>query len=126
MQFKEFIEPYEKLLPVAKSISQPEAERRAGEFLSIMAQITEWRHILSENKIGELTTQTAVFAEQLSLGTAKTVTENKLTAESSKVYSDAREAFERTENDLTYLKAYYEIFNNAHVFYRNMAKGEQF
>ncbi len=32
----------------------------------------------------------------------------------------------RTENDLSYLKAYYDIFMAAHVFYRNMAKGEQF
>lgn len=126
MQFKEFIAPYEALLAVPKAISSSEAERRAGEFLAVMAQITDWRYALSEAKIKELTTQTAVFAEQLSLGTAKTVTENKLTAESSKVYSYAREAFERTENDLAFLKAYYEVFLNAHLFYRTMAKGESF
>lgn len=125
-EIKEYLKKYESLLSLAKSISGPEAERRAGEFLVAMAQITEYRHVFSEDKIRLTSLQTAVYAEQMSLGVAKTVTENKLNAEASKDYTAAREELERTENDLSYLKAYYDIFNNAHVFYRNMAKGESF
>lgn len=120
---KQFIEKYEALLPVGTSISYTEAERRAGEFLSAMATITNFRHILGEDKIRLLSIQTAVYAQELSKGTAKTVTENKLAAEASAEYTQAREDFERIENDIAYLKAYYEIFNNAHIFYRTMAKG---
>lgn len=121
---KEFIAKYSALLPVNKSISFTEAERRAGEFLSAMATITEWRHAFSEDKIKLLTVQTATYAQEMSKGTAKTVTENKLTAEASAEYTKAREDFESIENDISYLKAYYDLFQNGHIFYRTMAKGE--
>lgn len=123
LEIKSFIENYTKLLPIGTSVSFTEAERRAGEFLSAMATITDLRHSLNEDKIKLLSVQTAVYADQMGKGTAKTVTENKMTAEASQEYTEAREALEHVENDLNYLKAYYEIFNNAHVFYRNVAKG---
>lgn len=115
---------YEALLPVAKSISFPEAERRAGEFLSALATITNWRHLFSEEKIRLLSVQNAVYAEELFKGTAKTMTENKVIAEASEGYRNAREALERMDNDIAYLKAYFEIFTSAHVFNRQMARGE--
>jgi hypothetical protein len=123
-EMKEYLEKMAKLLPVAKSISMVEAERRAGEFLSALATITEWRHVFSEDKIRLLSVQTAVYAQELGKGTAKTMTENKVTAEASAEYTKAREDLERIENDISYLKAYFDIFKDAHVFYRQMAKGE--
>lgn len=123
-EIKEHLSQYEKLLPVGKSLSFPEAERRAGEFLSAMASITNYRHIFSEERIKFTTIQSVVYAEELSEGTAKTVTENKVTVEASPAYTEARESLERIENDINYLKAFYEVFNNAHIFYRNMAKGD--
>lgn len=123
-EIKAELEAYAALLPVNKSISFTEAERRAGEFLKAQAQITEWRHILNEEKIRLLSIQTAVYATQLSACTGKTVTENKTTVEASKEYQTSREDFEHVENDLAYLKAYYDILGNGHIFYRTMAKGE--
>lgn len=121
---KSHIEKYEALLPVGTGLSYVEAERRSGEFLAAMATITNFRHLLGMEKIKLLTVQTATYAQQMSKGTAKTVTENKLTAEASPEYTEAREALEGIENDLSYLKAYYEVFSNGHIFYRNLAKGE--
>lgn len=122
MTFKETIATYETLLPSSASFSTTEAERRAGEFLVIMAKITDWRHQLHEDKIKKLTVQTATFAEQMSLGTSSTMTQNKMVAEASKPYEKAREDLERVENDLSYLKAMFDVFNNAHIFYRGIAK----
>jgi hypothetical protein len=122
--FKQYIEKYEALLPVGTSISFTEAERRAGEFLSAAAMITNFRHMLGNEKIKFTTVQTAVFATEMSKGTAKTMTENKMIAESSVAYTLSREELERVENDMSYLKAYYDIFMSAHVFYRQMARGE--
>jgi hypothetical protein len=123
-EMRDYIDQYAKLLPVGSSISFVEAERRAGEFLVAQATITDWRHLLSMERIKLTSLQTAVYAEKMSQGTAKTVTENKMTAEASPEYMKAREELEQVENDLSYLKAYYDIFQNAHIFYRNMAKGE--
>lgn len=122
-EMKEFIEKYSALLPVGTSISYTEAERRAGEFLSAMATLSDWKHTFTSEKIKLLSIQTAVFAQAMSKGTAKTVTENKLTAEASEEYTKAREDLENIENDISYLKSFYDIFMAAHVFYRQMAKG---
>ncbi len=120
---KEFISKYESLLAVGTSISYTEAERRAGEFLVGMARITDMKHLLSGDKIRMLSVQTAVYASLMAKGTAKTVTENKLNTEASPEYEKAREDLEHLENDISYLRAYYDILNNAHIFYRTMAKG---
>jgi len=123
-EIKDLIEKYSALLSLSKSISLPEAERRASEFLVAMAKITDIRHMFSEDKIKYTSVQTAVYAQELSKGTAKTMTENKVTAEASAEYLKAREDLERIENDIAYLRSYYDIFNNAHIFFRTMAKGE--
>lgn len=123
-EVKEFVDKYSALLPLHKSISIPELERRAGEFLSAMATLASWKHAFAEDKIRLVSVQTAVYAEQLSKGTAKTITENKITAEATPEYLEAREGLERIENDINYLKAYMEIFNNGHLFYRQMCKQE--
>jgi hypothetical protein len=111
-EIKDYIDKIAALLPVTTSISIPEAEKRAGGFLSAQASITNWRHLLSKEKIKLTTLQSAIYSQQLNQCTGKTVTENKLTVEASSEYSTAREALEDIENDLSYLKAYYEIFSN--------------
>lgn len=123
---QDFLKEYKELLALDNSISLPEAERRAAKFLVGMATITDLRHTFSNEKVKLLTVQTATFAEEMSKSDAKTVTENKMRAEASSAYVVAREDLERIENDIAFLKAYYDILNNGHVFYRNIAKGEAF
>jgi hypothetical protein len=119
---QERIGKYAKLLPANSNLDPQANEKKASQFLTAMAEVSEWRHAYAQELIKLLSVQTATFAEELSKGTAKTVTENKLTAESSDVYTTAREQLEEVENNLSYLKSYYEIFQNAHVFYRNLCK----
>lgn len=123
-EIKDQLEKYNALLPVGKGLSQVEAERRSGEFLVAMSYLTDLKHTFADDKIRNLSNQNAVYATELSKCTAKTVTENKVTVEASETYCKAREAFEFSENDISYLKACYEIYQNAHVFYRQLAKGE--
>jgi hypothetical protein len=123
-EMKEYVDKYAKLLPIGTSVSYTEAEKRAGEFLSAQATITNWRHMLSSEKIKLTSVQTAIFSTLMAKGTAKTVTENKLMAEADPEYIKVREELESVENDLSYLKSYYDIFNNAHIFYRNLSRGE--
>lgn len=121
-EIKAYLTEQTQWLPVNRSISTPEAERRAGLFLEVCAKIVDWRHLLSEGKIETTTMQSVVYAEELSKCTGKTVTENKLTVEANPAYTKVREEFESVENDIAYLKAMYEVFNNGHLFYRNLAK----
>lgn len=121
-EIKAYLNEKAELLPVNKSISSTEAERRAGVFLEVCAKIVDWRHILSESKIEGTTMQSVTFAEELSKATGKTITENKLTVEASPQYTVVREDLERCENDIAYLKSMFDVFTNGHLFYRNMAK----
>jgi hypothetical protein len=123
-EIKDYLGEFEKLLPIGKSVSPVEAERRAGQFLVALATIANYRHLFSEDRIRSTSIQSAVYAEELSKCEGSTITANKITVEASGPYTSAREGLERTENDLSYLKAFQEIFMNAHVFYRNLAKGE--
>lgn len=117
-----FIDRYTKLLPVDNSLSTTEMERRAGEFLVAQATLADIKRMLVEEKIKLTTVHVATYAQEMSKGVAKTVTENKLAAEASEAYIVAREDLERIENDISYLKTYGDIFNNAHLFYRSMMK----
>lgn len=119
---KEDLQTYVELLPVGMSISFTEAERRAGLFLEAMAKIANMRHIMGAHKIGFLSVQSVIYSEQMSKGTSNTMTANKITAEASKEYNEAREDLEECENNLNYLRAMYEIMTNGHLFYRSYAK----
>lgn len=125
-EVKERLNKYQGILPVGSCFSMTESERRAGDFLEAMGYVTNIRHDFGKEKIRLLSIQTATYAQELSKGTAKTVTENKTTAEASESYKKAREDLENIENDLSFLKAFADIFENAHVFYRQKAKGESF
>lgn len=121
-EIKDYFEVINALLPVNGSLSITEYERRASEFLTALARIADWRHLLSEEKIKYTSVQLAVYAEQLFKGSEKTVTANKTIAEASAEYTAAREDLERIENDLSYLKIQYEVYLNAHLFYRQLSK----
>lgn len=119
-----YISTFEALLPVGNAISLREAEFRAGEFLSAMASLATFKHSMTEEKIKYLSIQTATYSEELFKGTAKTMTENKVLAEASESYQKTREDFEKLENDINLIKTYYDIFKDAHLFYRQMARGD--
>lgn len=123
-EINEFIEKHTSLLPLGNSISFTEAEKRAATFLNALAYITDCRHLLSSEKIKLTSLQSVTYAEELSKCTGKTITENKVTVEANANYIRSREDLESLENDLNYLKAYYDIFTSAHVFYRQMARGD--
>lgn len=124
-EIKSYLQDQAALLPVNRSISSVESERRAGVFLEVCAKIIDWRHLLSEGKIESVTMNAVVYAEQLSLCTGRTITENKVTVEANPKYTSVREELESVENDVSYLKAMLDVFTAAHVFYRQQAK-EQF
>lgn len=105
-------------------VSSVEAERRAGEFLTALSYLANWRHLFTTSKIKALSLQTVAYSEQMGKADSKQVTEKKAIAEAHPEYIKAREEFEGIENDITCLKSYQEIFMNAHVFYRQLAKGE--
>lgn len=123
-EIKQKIEEGVELLPVEKAVSEREAERRAGHFLRLMAQITDTIDSLGDEKIRASSLQTAIYPKLMAQDGSKQVTEKKANVEGHADYIEARENLEAVENKLNYLKTYFKIFEHAHVFYRQLAKGE--
>jgi hypothetical protein len=123
---KDFFSKYNSLLPMPVSghVTEKEANYRATEFLVALAQIADFRSIYGEDHIKNTSVLATVYALTMGQQSAKTVTENKMNAEATKEYVDAREASERTELEISQLKLMTEIYSNAHIFYRGKAKGE--
>lgn len=118
-----FIDKYVKMLPIeGKLLSQPEAERRASEFLVACAHVTNLKHDFGNEKIKASSLERAVYAQVISASDSKKITESKLMAEAHEDYQAARENLEQIDNDINFLKSYYEIFLNAHLFYRGQAR----
>lgn len=123
-EMKTNLDRFTSLLSMSSSVSYTEAEKRSSEFLVAMAIVAEYKHLLTQEKIKALSIQTAVYAQEMSKGAGKTMTQDKINAEASDEYTKAREDLEALDNDISYLKAHYDIFNNAHIFFRNLAKGD--
>lgn len=123
-EMRDVIGRYTKLLSLERSISTQVAEQRASEFLVIMAFIAEWKLEISEDKIEKDSVASAVFADELAKCKGDKITENKKLVEASSAYAEAREASEVNKVQLSYLSTYYEIFQNSHLFYRQMARGD--
>ena len=121
-EIKSYIEKVSQSLELTTSISIADAEKRASLFLTAQAKLADWKHLLGEGQIKAQSVLNAVYAQELSKGTSKTMTENKVTAEASKEFRAAREEFELITNDISYLRTYMDIYSAAHVFYRNMCK----
>jgi len=106
-----------------KVISGPEAEQRAGEFLYAVGMISNARRRINDDRI-LIETQTKVkYAQAIGSAEGKNVTEKKINAECNPDYTDTYEILQRLEGIITYLKTQEKVFENAHIFYRNLYRG---
>lgn len=123
MRDQSFIDHYVELLP-SKNVSQSEAESRAGEFLLAVAHISNMRHLYSNDKIKAESMERIIYGKLITSLKGTKITENKILVESNPEYQLVREELERIQSDMEHLKHFQDIFMNAHVFYRQVSKGD--
>lgn len=100
-----------------------DAEIKASEFLAINAQIISMKLELQSYQVRLISLQDAVYKDAVMNAGGKNVTESKLIAEATKDYQLTRENVENINAQLDYLKHFIDLFNNAHIFYRQLSKG---
>lgn len=119
---QEKLEKYVEMLRVDRAMLTPsEAEHRAGELLYINAHLSNWRYLYTNEKIKAQSMEQAVYASVLSRLAVKKITESKILVEADPEYQKAREKVESLDNDLNYFRHYQEIFNNGHIFFRQLS-----
>lgn len=99
-----------------------DARNRAAKFLVIQAHLNQHLKILEDVKVKASTEEKATYAQALMKQSGKNVTENKINAEADPDYTRAREAVELIASEHNWTKRHYEIFENAHIMFRQISQ----
>lgn len=109
-------------------VSMEDAEKLAGEFLvaqiRVSAKLKEADLSSRMRKSGLKAVRAAVYLEGAKSGEKKP-SDALLQAQvdTNELVSGEQDAYDRAEVELAELERYYNIFGNAHIFYRGVAKG---
>lgn len=99
-----------------------DAKNRAAKFLVIQAHLNDHLKLLEDVKVKASTEEKATYAQALMKQSGKNVTENKINAEADPDYTRAREAVELIGAEHNWTKRHYEIFENAHIMFRQISQ----
>lgn len=123
-QLLAYIDECYKLLNADNVISDREAQLRSGRFLEAQFHISKGIRELASILLKSKSLNEMTYTSLLNADGAKNVTEKKANAEANPSFITVREHFETIEADIDNLKSMLKVFENAHVFYRQLAKGE--
>lgn len=111
-----------------EGISLDEAEKLASKFLSaqlaVSAELTKKDLDSRMRKSGVKAVRAAIYLDILQKNDKKpTETAIASTIDSDKIVLDEQEGLDKAEVERDELKRYYDIFCNAHIHFRSVAKG---
>ena len=98
-----------------------DARNRAARFLVIQAHLNDHMKLLADVKVKASTEEKAKYAQAILTAGGKNVTEGKIIAEANPMYAQARESVELVDSEYNWTKKHYEIFENAHIMFRQIA-----
>lgn len=131
MTFHELCESLETKIQESyeKGVTLEQAEKLAGEFLYAQLKVSEELKKADldsrTRKSGLKSIRAAVRLNILDAAKDKKPTEGTIEAmlDSDKIIKNEQDNFDLAEVDRNSLERYYDIFSNAHVHYRTIAKG---
>lgn len=99
-----------------------ESRERCAKFLVMQAILSTHIKILQDCKVKVSTLEKASYAQSILNSSGKNITENKIMAEADPNYSQNREAMELIDSEINWSKQHFDIFNNAHIQFRQYSK----
>lgn len=130
MNFKQLCEQLEAKIQNSyqEGVTLEQAERLAGEFLYAQLQVSAELKTKDLDarmrKSGVKAVRAAIYLDILQKNEKKpTEAQISATIDSDKLVTDEQKALDMSEVDRDELERYYDIFGNAHIFYRSVAKG---
>lgn len=126
MEFEEvqaLVNEHIQLIAFSKD-SYKEALERATKFLVISAIVAEFKREMQEKLTKTETLRDAFYAKALSEAEGKNVTEKKAMVPLNPDYAKQVEVCGELEASIGWSRTMIDIFNNAHVTYRQIAKGD--
>jgi len=95
---------------------------RTTEFLIVLGKLNDFRYNCECDKARIQTVTDALFKNAKDASDAKNITEKKVDATVNIEYTTARESLERVEAMIKWAKEATNIFNHAHLTYRQISK----
>lgn len=120
-ELKKLIDEHLDLITV-DSKSLADARNRAAKLLVIQSILASFLKDFEEEKSKIKTVQLATYSQVVKSVEGKNVTEKKINVEADPGYASYREAFEKMESVRDYLKTHIKIFENAHLFFRQLCR----
>lgn len=99
-----------------------DSKSRSAKFLVIQALLSNHLKALQDAKVKVSTSEKATYAQAILGASGKNVTENKIMAEANPRYAEQREAMEMIDSEVNWTKQHFDIFNNAHIMFRQYSK----
>lgn len=122
-EIETYIDEHLELLDDAETVDVKEADRRAFMFNKAVAILAKVKRDLGREKIKAQSLERVAYTQALTATPGEKITEKKLLVESNTDYIVARESFEYTDNEISYIKVNLDVFANAHIHFRTKAKG---
>jgi hypothetical protein len=110
-----------KLIPM-ESQNLKDPYNRATEFLLVIANLNDFKQKCESDLARIQTIVDGTYHNAKENSSGKNITEKKLDANIDKNYTDTRETLADVESMIKWTKTSVDIFNNAHLTYRQRAK----
>lgn len=123
-QINNIINPYLDLLPTNSDNFNQQSEIKASKFLVALTKLAALRDQLLNDKVKKDSLLAVEFNSSLSIQKAGDAKAREVSAKANPEYLAVKEEVEMLDNKLLYIKTMMEIFNNSHLLYRAMMKGE--
>lgn len=104
------------------SSSLAQGKDRAAKFLIVQSLLSSYLKQVEEGKAKAQTLVSAEYATAIACADGKNITEKKQSAEADPKYTAVREKVEELDAEIRWLKTHIDIFQNAHVMFRQYTR----
>lgn len=118
---EQYVDETVDLIPM-DNLPASEIRSRAGRFLVACAILVNRHREVEEACAKAETLENTYLSQAIQLSQGKNITEKKSDAQANPHYTSAKEAREILDAERHWVKSYVDIFNNAHLFFRQALK----
>lgn len=123
-EIQKIVDDYVKLLPTEDDKLMLNSEVKASKFLLAIAKLAKIRDELMNQKVKRDALKTVAYAEAINNAPGTNAPTKQANAEANPDYLKTAEDVSLIDNQLMYTKVMIDVFNNAHILYRGLMKGE--
>ena len=121
---QKYVEEKLPLLSLEGVDTPRKAETRAADLLFVIGDLMNAKLNTLQRLSKSKSQHTITLQSVMDSIEAKTITEKKSKAESTMAVTTTREEMEKAENELSYIRGCTDMFNNSHVLFRQISRGE--